>query len=123
MKIKKFFYQNDQRKKLYKNRYKRKFLEYSCYSFMCKNKKVQAFFGPHCRVKRAEIALSAKDLRRSDHPTSFNGKNFKRLKNATVNRIGVSQRKRFDVTQSTIHCRLKKVGLKYYECQKAVKYN
>jgi hypothetical protein len=48
MKIKKFFYQNDQRKKLYKIRYKRKFLEYLYYSFMCKNKKVHAFFGPHC---------------------------------------------------------------------------
>jgi hypothetical protein len=51
MKTKKFFHQNDQRKKLYKNRYKRKFLEYPCYSFMCKNKKDQAFLGPHCMKK------------------------------------------------------------------------
>jgi len=50
MKIKTFFYQNDQRKKLYKIRYKRKFLEYPYYMFMCKNKKVHAFLAPHCII-------------------------------------------------------------------------
>ena len=50
METKKFFYQNDQRKMLYKNRYKRKFLGYPCYPFMCKNKKDQAFLGPHCKI-------------------------------------------------------------------------
>ena len=62
-------------------------------------------------------------LPRSARPTSFNGKNFKRLKNAAVNRIDISQRKQFDVTQSTIHYHLKKVGLKYYKRQMAPKYN
>ena len=53
-------------------------------------------------------------------------KNFKYLKSAATNRIGVSQRKRgkeFGVAQSTIHSDLKKVALKYYKCQKASKYN
>ena len=48
MKFKTFFYQNDQRKKLYKVWYEREFLEYPFYSFMRKNKNVHAFFGPHC---------------------------------------------------------------------------
>ncbi len=43
----KAFYQNDQRKQLYKIRYKKKFLEYPYYSFKCKNQKVHAFLGPH----------------------------------------------------------------------------
>ena len=63
---------------------------------------------------------------RSNRPTSFNGKNAKRLKTAAANCIGVSQRKRgnkFSVTQSTIHYNLKKVARKYYKRQTAAKYN
>jgi transposase len=76
-------------------------------------------------IKRYEIGLPAEDLSRSGRPTSFNGKNLKRLKNATVNRVGVSQwklAKKFGVVQSTIHYNLKKIGLKYYKRQKAPKY-
>ena len=50
-------------------------------------------------------------------------KNFKLLKNAVVNRIDISQRKQFDVTQSTIHYHSKKVSLKYYKHQMPSKYN
>ena len=46
------------------------------------------------RIKRDEIDLPTEHLPRNDRSTSFNGKNFKCLKNAAVNRIGVSQRKR-----------------------------
>ena len=41
-------------------------------------------------VKRYEIGLPAEELS-SARPTSFNGQNFKLLKNAAANRIGVSQ--------------------------------
>ena len=75
------------------------------------------------RIKRDEISLPVEDLPRSDHPTSCNVKHFKRLKNTTANRIGVCQRKQFDMAQSTIHYNMKKVSLKYYQRQKAAKYN
>ena len=44
-------------------------------------------------IKRDEIGLPTEDLPRIDHPTSFNGKNFKHVKKATANRIGASQLK------------------------------
>ena len=77
-------------------------------------------------VKRYEMGIPPEDLPRSGRPTSFNRKNLKRLRNATANRIGVSQRKlgkKFDVTQSTIHYNLKKIGLKYYKRKKAPKHS
>ena len=76
-------------------------------------------------IKHYEIGLFTKDLPRSGHPTSFNGKDLKRLKNATVNHVCVSQRKlakKFDVVQSTMQYNLKKTGLKYYKRQKAPKF-
>ena len=48
MKIKNFFYQNNQRKKLYKVWYEKKFSEYPYYSFMRRNKNVHASLAPHC---------------------------------------------------------------------------
>jgi hypothetical protein len=45
--IQKVFYQNDQRKKLYKVWYERKFSEYPYLSFICENKNVHAFLSPH----------------------------------------------------------------------------
>ena len=77
-------------------------------------------------MKHDEISLTAEDRPRSDRSTSFNGKNFKRLKNAAANHIDVSQRrlgKQFAVAQSTIHYNLKRVGLKYYKRRKVAKYN
>ncbi|CAF1461599.1 unnamed protein product [Rotaria magnacalcarata] len=70
------------------------------------------------------MGLPAEDLPRSGRPTSFKRKNLKRLQNAAINRIGVSQRKlgtKFGVAQSTIHYNLKKLGLKHYKRQKAPK--
>ncbi|CAF1934902.1 unnamed protein product [Rotaria magnacalcarata] len=72
------------------------------------------------------MGLPAEDLPRSGRPTSFKRKNLKRLQNAAINRIGVSQRKlgkKFGVAQSTIHYNLKKLGLKHYKRQKAPKYS
>ena len=77
-------------------------------------------------IKCSEIGLLVEDLPRSARLTSFNGKNFKRLKNAAANCIDVSQSKlgkKFSVAQSTIHYNLKKVGLKYSKRQMAPKYN
>ncbi|CAM4849386.1 unnamed protein product [Rotaria magnacalcarata] len=77
-------------------------------------------------IKRSEMGLPAEDLPRSGRPTSFKRKNLKRLQNAAINRIGVSQRKlgrKFGVAQSTIHYNLKKLGLKHYKRQKAPKYS
>ena len=70
-----------------------------------------------------KLVYQPKICPRSDRPTSFNGKNFKHLKNATANCIDVSQRKQFDAGQSTIHYNLQKDGLKCYQHQKAAKYN
>ena len=44
-------------------------------------------------IKRYEMGIPSEDMPRSDRPTFFNRKNLKRLRNATANRIGVSQRK------------------------------
>ncbi|CAF3544917.1 unnamed protein product [Rotaria socialis] len=77
-------------------------------------------------IKRYEMGLPAEDLPRSGRPTSFKRKNLKRLQNAAINRIGVSQRKlgrKFGVAQSTIHYNWKKFGLKHYKRQKAPKYS
>ncbi|CAF1982038.1 unnamed protein product [Rotaria magnacalcarata] len=76
-------------------------------------------------IKLYEMGIPPEDLPRSGRPTSFSRKNLKRLRSATANRIGVSQRKlgkTFGVAQSTIHYNLKKIGLKYYKRQKAPKY-
>ncbi|CAF4216456.1 unnamed protein product, partial [Rotaria sordida] len=76
-------------------------------------------------IKRYEIDLPVEDHPRSGHPTHFDKKNLKRLQYATENRVEVSQRKlarKFDVAQSTIHYKLKKIDLKYYKRQKAPKY-
>ena len=64
-------------------------------------------------IKRYEMGIPPEDLPRSGRRTSFNRKNLKRLRNATANRIDVSQRKlgkKFGATQSTIHYNLKKIG-------------
>ena len=51
-----------------------------------------------------KLLYQSEDLPRNDRSASFNGNNFKR---DALNRIGVSQRKQFDVAQSTMHYNLK----------------
>ena len=65
--------------------------------------------GKHfCKTKANNLRYNETDFPRSNRSTSFNGKNFKSLQNAAANCIGVSQRKQYDIVQSTTHYNFKK---------------
>ena len=75
-------------------------------------------------IKRYEIGMPIEHRSGASRPPFFNRKNLKRLQNATVNRVGVSQRKlarKFAVGRTTLHDNLKNLGLKYYKRLKASK--
>ena len=77
-------------------------------------------------IKRFEDGLPCESKARKGHPSKLNKQQQQKLKDCTVNTVGLSQRKlasKFNVSRSCIRRNLKKLGLKYYKGQRAPKYN
>ena len=74
---------------------------------------------------RLQTGQSFSDKKRSGRPTSWARENKAILKKFINNRKGVSQRKlglKFDVKQSTIGRKFKKMNIQYRKCEKTPKY-